>query len=87
MAGQSEINKMIEHRFRHNSGKIVSVLTRIFGSENLELAEDVVEDSLLEAMKQWTYKGIPDNPSGWIFRVAKNKALRIARPIWTTGVK
>ncbi len=68
---------MIEHLFRHESGRIVSVLTRIFGSENLELAEDVVQDSLLEALKLWTYKGIPDNPSGWIFRVAKNKALRI----------
>jgi len=41
------------------------------------MAEDVVQDSLLEALKQWTYKGIPDNPSGWIYRVAKNKALRI----------
>ncbi|HMH32018.1 MAG TPA: sigma-70 family RNA polymerase sigma factor [Puia sp.] len=68
---------MIEHLFRHESGRIVSVLTRIFGSENLEMAEDVVQDSLLEALKQWTYKGIPDNPSGWIYRVAKNKALRI----------
>ncbi len=63
--------------FRHESGKMVSVLTRIFGSENLELVEDVVQDSLVEAIKRWPYKGIPANPSGWLFTVAKNKALKI----------
>jgi predicted RNA polymerase sigma factor len=55
-------------------------LTRIFGAENLDLAEDVVQDSLVEALNQWTYKGIPDNPSGWLFTVAKNKALNIINP-------
>jgi predicted RNA polymerase sigma factor len=53
------------------------VLTRIFGSENLDLAEDVVQDSLIEALNQWTYKGIPEKPSAWLFMVAKNKALNI----------
>jgi RNA polymerase sigma factor (sigma-70 family) len=71
------ISKLIDHLFRHESGKIVSVLTRIFGTENLDLAEDVMQDSLVEAIKQWTYKGIPENPSAWLFKVAKNKALNI----------
>jgi RNA polymerase sigma factor (sigma-70 family) len=74
---QLEINQLIDHLFRHESGRIVAVLTRIFGSDNLDLAEDVVQDSLIEAIKQWTYKGVPDNPSGWLFKVAKNKALNI----------
>jgi RNA polymerase sigma factor (sigma-70 family) len=74
---QLEINQLIDHLFRHETGKMVSVLTRILGPENLGLAEDVVQDSLVEAIKQWIYKGIPDNPSGWLFKVAKNKALNI----------
>jgi RNA polymerase sigma factor (sigma-70 family) len=74
---QLEINQLIDHLFRHESGKMVAVLTRIFGPGNMDLAEDVVQDSLIEAIKQWTYKGVPDNPSGWLFRVAKNKALNI----------
>jgi RNA polymerase sigma-70 factor (ECF subfamily) len=41
------------------------------------MAEDVVQDSLLEALHQWSIKGIPDNQAGWLFRVAKNKALNI----------
>jgi RNA polymerase sigma factor (sigma-70 family) len=71
------VNQLIDNLFRHESGKLVSILTRIFGSENLALAEDVVQDSLLEATDQWAYKGIPDNPAGWLFKVAKNKALNI----------
>ncbi len=77
MTNQSEIDHLVNHLFRYQSGKMVAVLTRIFGSENLELAEDVVQDSLVEALRQWTFKGIPDNPSGWLFKVAKNKALNI----------
>ncbi len=77
MQQTEEINKLLDHLFRHESGKMVSVLTRIFGPENLGLAEDVVQDSLIEAIKQWTDHGIPDNPSAWLFRVAKNKVLNI----------
>jgi RNA polymerase sigma factor (sigma-70 family) len=56
---------------------MVAILTKIFGTENLDFAEDVVQDSLIEAISQWQYKGVPDNPSAWLFRVAKNKALNI----------
>lgn len=77
MPKQSEINQLIDHLFRHESGKMVAVLTRIFGSENMELAEDVVQDALIEAIKQWTYRGIPNNPSAWLFKVARNKTLNI----------
>lgn len=73
----SEINQLVEHLFRHESGRMVAVLTRIFGAENLALAEDVVQDSLIEAIKNWTYKGIPNNPSAWLFTTAKNKALNV----------
>ncbi len=55
----------------------MAVLTRIFGTENLHLAEDVVQDALTEAISLWTYKGVPVNPSAWLFRVAKNKALNL----------
>src|SRR5215831_16521608 len=71
---QPAIHQLVDHLFRHESGKLVAVLTRVFGSENLDLAEDVVQDSLAEALTQWQYRGVPDNPSGWLFRVARNKS-------------
>lgn len=74
---QPAIHQLVDHLFRHESGKLVAVLTRVFGTENIDLAEDVVQDSLAEALTQWPYKGVPDNPSGWLFRVARNKSLNI----------
>jgi len=71
----AEINHLVDHFFRHEHGKMVSVLTKILGSQNIDLAEDVVQDALVEALNQWQYGDIPENPSGWMFRVAKNKAL------------
>jgi len=58
---------------------MVSVLTRTFGIENLELAEDVVQESLLHAYEVWPLQGIPENPSAWLYRVAKNKAVDVLR--------
>jgi RNA polymerase sigma factor (sigma-70 family) len=72
-----DIIRLVEHLFRHETGKLTSVLTRIFGAHNIELAEDVVQDTLLEAIKVWNYKGIPENPTAWLYKVAKNKALNI----------
>ena len=73
------VKQLTDHLFRNEAKKMVSVLTKIFGTENLETAEDVVQDTLLQAMQVWKLKGIPDNPSAWLFRVAKNKAIDIIR--------
>src|SRR5690348_3226485 len=54
---------------------MVSVLTRILGIENLDLAEDIVQEVLLKALNEWSYRSMPDNPSGWMMQVAKNKAI------------
>ena len=39
----------VEHLFRHESGRLVAALTRVFGFHNLALAEDVVRDDFLFA--------------------------------------
>src|SRR4030081_3367287 len=74
-----ESTQLLEHLFRHESGKLVSVLTRIFGPHNLELAEDVVQDTLLKALEHWKFHGVPENPSAWLFTAARNKALDVVR--------
>lgn len=73
------VHTKIDHLFRQESGKMVSVLVNIFGSSNIELAEDVVQNTLIKALEVWKYKGIPDNPAGWLYRVARNNALDIIR--------
>ncbi len=79
MADKDYINRLTDHLFRHESGKMISVLTKIFGTQNLEMAEDVVQQTFFEAINIWKLKGIPDNPSAWLFRVAKNKAIDVIR--------
>ncbi|PYQ48352.1 MAG: RNA polymerase subunit sigma-70 [Acidobacteria bacterium] len=70
-----DVDGLIDHLFRHRAGQMVSTLTRIFGPEHLPLAEEVVQESLITALTQWSFHGIPENPAGWLFRVARNKAL------------
>jgi RNA polymerase sigma factor (sigma-70 family) len=74
-----EVSRLAEHFFRHESGKLVSVLTGIFGIERLQLAEDVVQESLVRALQTWPYYGVPNNPAAWLTQTAKNLALDLIR--------
>ena len=65
--------------FRHESGRLVVALTRIFGIHNLALAEDVVQDAFCRAIEIWKFKGIPENPSAWLMATAKHRAIDILR--------
>ena len=71
--------ELSEHLFRHESGRLVAALTRIFGVHNLALAEDVVQDAFCRALEVWKVRGVPENPSAWLMTVAKNRALDIIR--------
>jgi len=57
----------------------VAVLTKLFGLQNLQLAEDVVQDTLLKAFNTWKINGLPQNPSAWLFTAARNKAVDVLR--------
>ncbi len=69
-----EQQKLIPHLFRTEFRKITAVLTRFLGIEHLELAEDIVSETFVLALEAWPHHGIPDNPSAWLYTVAKNKA-------------
>ena len=68
-----------EHFFRHESGRIVAALTRIFGVHNLALAEDVAQDAFCRALEVWKLRGIPENPSAWLMATARNRAIDVLR--------
>ena len=72
------VQQLTDHLFRHEAGRMVAVLTRIFGFHNFELVEDVVQEAFGKALKDWTYQ-IPANPSAWLMQTAKNKAIDIVR--------
>jgi RNA polymerase sigma-70 factor (ECF subfamily) len=76
---QNSTGKIVDHLFRRESGKMIAVLSTLLGLQNLQTAQDVVQDTLLQAMHTWSLKGLPDNPTAWLYRVAKNKAVDYLR--------
>jgi RNA polymerase sigma factor (sigma-70 family) len=69
-----EDDKLLPHLFRTEYSKIVSVLYKRFGFEQMEIAEDIAADTFLDAAQTWPFKGLPVNPVAWLHSVAKNKA-------------
>lgn len=69
----------VDALFRRESGRLIAVLTRILGPNNLELAEDVVQESFVEALARWESGGVPDNPEGWLLTTARNRAVDAIR--------
>lgn len=64
---------LIPHLFRTEFRKITAVLCKVFGIENIEIAEDLVSETFLSALEIWPFKGVPQNPTAWLYLVAKNK--------------
>jgi RNA polymerase sigma factor (sigma-70 family) len=66
--------QLIPHLFRTEYRKITAVLCKLFGFEHIEVAEDIASDTFLIATETWGIKGLPENPTAWLYTVSKNKA-------------
>ncbi len=76
---EQPVERLLGHLFRHESGKMAAVLTNLLGSSRLDDVEDVVQDTLLKALEVWKFKGVPENPTAWLFTVARRKAIDLLR--------
>ena len=72
---EQEGKQTIEQLFHREFAKMVAVISRLYGLSNIQLAEDVVSETFLEAAESWGLDGIPENPTAWLYVVAKRKAL------------
>ncbi|MGH7357612.1 MAG: RNA polymerase sigma factor [Candidatus Rokuibacteriota bacterium] len=80
MPGSSaDVPRLVEHLFRRHAAVMVARLVRVLGPGNLGLAEEVVQDALLKALDIWPMRGIPDDPTAWLTRVARNRAVDLVR--------
>ena len=70
---------LVADLFRHRYGRMVAGLCRVLGPSRLDLAEDVVQEALLRALRTWPTDGVPANPESWVFAVARNAALDALR--------
>jgi RNA polymerase sigma factor (sigma-70 family) len=74
MTTANRTNELIPHLFRQEYAKMTALLCRHFGLKHIEIAEDIASDTFLKASENWAVHGIPENPSAWLYTVAKNKA-------------
>ena len=58
---------------RQDSARVLALLARRFG--DVDLADEAVQDGLLEAARTWAVRGVPTNPAGWLLAVARRKAI------------
>lgn len=65
---------LVEHFFRHETGRLHGALVRLLGVHNLSLAEDIAQEAMLKALHVWSMGGVPPNPAAWITRTAMNLA-------------
>jgi RNA polymerase sigma factor (sigma-70 family) len=71
----TDARELADHLFRREAGRMVAALTRLFGARHVDLAEDIVQETLLKAMQEWPFRGVPDQPAAWLHRVARNLAI------------
>ncbi len=73
------VDTLVDHLFRKEAGRITALLVRIFGLKQIEIAEDIVQETLIDALNQWSIGEIPANPSGWLLQVAKRKTINLLK--------
>src|SRR5690349_10172743 len=66
-------SELLPNLFRLEYSKMTAVLCRLFGLQGIEIAGDIVSETFLKATEVWGIKGIPENPTAWLYTVAKNK--------------
>jgi RNA polymerase sigma-70 factor (ECF subfamily) len=72
---EPKTEQLVDGFFRHEAGRLVATLLRRFGAARLEVIEDAVQAALQKALVSWPRRGIPENPSAWLTRVAQNQII------------
>jgi RNA polymerase sigma-70 factor (ECF subfamily) len=67
------IESQIEKTFREEHGRVLAALISLLG--DFELAEDSLQDALVNALERWQVDGVPRNPGAWLMTVAKRRAI------------
>lgn len=71
--------ELIDHLFRHEAGRLTATLVRLLGPGQWDVAEEIVQETLMVALSRWSVDNTPDNPAAWLTRVARRRALDVLR--------
>ncbi len=73
--GRAQSDGLAEGLFRERWRDVVAALAARFGPSHLDAIEDAVQTAFLRALDRWSIGGVPENPGGWIYTVARNRLL------------
>src|SRR3989339_193714 len=68
-------HESLKQIFQHEFSKMVAVISKLYGLQHIEIAEDIVSETFLLAAETWGMKGVPPNPTAWLYVVAKQKTM------------
>jgi len=71
------VHRTLDAVWRMESPRLVAALTRIV--HDVGLAEDLTQDALEAALRQWPESGVPENPAAWLMGTAKHRAVDALR--------
>lgn len=86
------VEPVVNQVFRNRAGHILAALVRHLGPGRLDLAEEVLQDAFLKALEVWSWRGVPENLEGWLYTVARRRAVDLlrrearARPLVADGM-
>ena len=72
-------DKRLSEIFKSEYSNLVAVLSNFYGVADLQLAEDIVSDTFVKALKSWSHRGIPEHPKAWLRKVAQNLLIEYYR--------
>ena len=73
MTQAADTHRAIEATFRIESPRLIAGLTRIV--RDISMAEELAQDALVVALRQWPETGVPQNPGAWLMTTAKRRAI------------
>lgn len=68
-----DVEHALQRLVREDSGRVLAAIARRYG--DIDLAEEALQEAMIEAAERWPSDGVPDNPPGWVYRVAQRRAV------------
>jgi RNA polymerase sigma-70 factor (ECF subfamily) len=67
------VDAIVERAYRDDAGRAVATLIRV--THDFDLAEEAWQEACEQALRNWPGRGVPENPTAWLFTTARNRAI------------
>jgi RNA polymerase sigma factor (sigma-70 family) len=68
-----DVRRSVDAVWRIESPRVIAGLARMVG--DIGVAEDLAQDAVVAALRQWSRSGVPERPGAWLMAVGKRRAI------------